>query len=357
VIRVATTESNWGAPIPLAAVDEGVAGAGGAAAVPAPPAGPVSRVLTLGQSGKRLVELGRSPDFGVNEQIYATRFLGDRAYVVTFRQIDPLFVIDLEDPSEPKIAGELQVSGFSNFLYPLPDHQLLAIGQDADASGLVQGMALQIFDVRDANAPRLAHKYVFADQGYSDANSDHRAITFHPDQNLVAFPFQNYSTGESTLEVFRVSTSDGFTRLGGIQPRARDLKPEECLALSGYSIEPALLDDLAAHPENYSYILDQCRYYAQPRLRRGLFRGDDVYTVTTLDVSAYALDRLDGPALSSAALPVIYPYYYYPYYGGGGIAGAAGAAGSFSMPDAGSAGTAGAAGSAAMTGAGGAGFE
>ena len=341
VIRVATTESNWGAPIPLALAEDGtaIAGAGGGTALPPPPAGPVSRVLTLGQRGKRLVELGRSPDFGANEQVYATRFLGDRAYVVTFRQIDPLFVIDLADPSAPKIAGELQLQGFSNFLYPLPDHHLLAIGQDALASGIVQGMALQIFDVRDANAPRLAHKFVFPEQGYSDASSDHRAITFHPDQNLVAFPFQSYNTGESTLEVFRVSTSDGFTRLGGIQSRARALEPEECLTLYGFSVDPALLEDVADHPDNYTYVFDQCRYYGQPQLRRGLFRGDDVYTVTTLDVSAYALDGLDGPALSSAALPLLYPYYYYPYYGGGGIAGAAGAAGS-----------------AAMTGAGGAGF-
>jgi hypothetical protein len=355
VIRVATTESNWGRPIPLPALEDDVADGG--TAVSSPLAGPVSRVLTIGQRGQRLVELGRSPDFGANEQIYATRFLGDRAYVVTFRQIDPLFVIDLADSSAPQIAGELQLTGFSNFLYPLPDHHLLAIGQDADANGFVQGMALQIFDVRDAHAPRLAHKYVLAEQGYSDASSDHRAITFHPDQNLVAFPFQNYTTGESTLEVFRVSTSDGFTRLGGIQPQARELEPEECLALYGYPNDPALLADVAANPDNYSYIFDQCRYLAQRGLQRGLFRGDDVYTVTTLDVSAYALDRLEGPALSSAPLPVLYPYYYYPYYGGGGISGAAGAAGSFSMPDAGSAGTVGAAGSAAMTGAGGAAFE
>jgi hypothetical protein len=124
VIGVPTTESNWGVAIPLPTVDEGaaIAGAGGGVAFPAPPAGPVSRVLTLGQRGKRLVELGRSPDFGANEQVYATRFLGDRAYVVTFRQIDPLFVIDRADPSAPKIAGELQLQGFSNFLYALPDH-------------------------------------------------------------------------------------------------------------------------------------------------------------------------------------------------------------------------------------------
>jgi hypothetical protein len=350
VIRVAATESNWGVAVPVPLED----GIGGGVAVPAPPAGPVSRVLTLGQRGQRLVELGHSADFGANEQVYATRFLGDRAYVVTFRQIDPLFVIDLADPTEPKIAGELQLPGFSNFLYPLPDHHLLAIGQDADASGGVQGMALQIFDVRDASAPRLAHKYVLSEQGYSEASSDHRAITFHPDQNLVAFPFQSYNGGESTLEVFRVSTSDGFTRLGGIQPRARELSPRECLALYGYPDDPAFLEEVVTHPDDYSYLFEECRYYAQPRLQRGLFRGDDVYTVTTLDVSAYSLDGLAGPALSSAALPPIDPYSYYPYPGGGGIAGAAGSAASFGMPDSG---VPGAAGSAAMTGSGGAGFE
>lgn len=344
VIRVSTTENNWrGVAMPLS----DIAGAGGGSTGPVVASGPVSRILTLGKQGRRLVELGRTPDFGSGEQIYATRFLGDRGYVVTFRQIDPLFVVDLADPAKPTIAGELKVPGYSNFLFPLPDHHLLALGQDADSNGFVQGLALQIFDVRDPNAPSLAHKYTFPQPGGSDASYDHRAITFHPDQNLIALPFQDYQTGQSTLEVFRFSTSDGFTRLGGVQPPSRELSSPECLRLMGYPSDPDFLEQIASNPDSYSYIFEQCRYYSQPALRRGLFRGNDVYAVSTLNVADYSLDHLEGPPLSQVDLPPAYPYYY-PYYGGGMNAGSAGAAGSVGM--AGSAGTGGIAGSAGAAG-------
>jgi len=345
VIRVSTTESNGGFVVPVPVE----MGAGGGAAQPASAAGPVSRILTLGTRGHSLLELGRSPDFGASEQIYATRFLGDRGYVVTFRQIDPLFVVDLADPTDPKVAGELQLQGYSNFLFPLPDHHLLAVGQDADANGFGQGLAMQIFDVRDPNAPSLAHKYTFPAEGNSDASYDHRAITFHPDQSLIALPFQNYVTGQSTLEVFRVSNSDGFTRLGGAQPPARELTLPECLLLMGYPDDPYYLQEFSSNPDTYSYIFDQCRYYGQPTLRRGLFRGDDIYAVSSLNVAAFAIDQLDGPPLSQVDLPPAYPTYY-PYYGGGISTGTAGAAGSSGM--AGAAGSAGEAGSAGAAGAG-----
>jgi uncharacterized secreted protein with C-terminal beta-propeller domain len=348
VIRVSTTESSRGIAVPLPVE----IGAGGGAAQPAATAAPVSRILTLGTRGHDLVELGRSPDFGSSEQIYATRFLGDRGYVVTFRQVDPLFVVDLADPTNPIVAGELQLQGYSNFLYPLPDHHLLAIGQDADANGFVQGLAMQIFDVRDPSAPSLAHKYTFPTEGGSDASYDHRAISFHRDQSLVALPFQNYVTGQSTLEVFHVSNSDGFTRLGGAQPPARELSLQECLLLMGYPDDPYYVQEFSSDPDTYSYIFEQCRYTGQPTLRRGLFRGDDIYAVSTLNVTAFALDQLDGPPLSQVDLPPAYPSYY-PYYGGGVSAGTAGAAGSTGM--AGSAGSAGSAGVAGTAGAAGAG--
>lgn len=316
-------------------------------APPPLPGGPVSRVVTLGTRGQRLVELGRTPDFGRGEQIYSTRFLGDRGYVVTFRQIDPLFVIDLSDPRRPRIAGELKIPGFSNFLYPLPDHHLLAVGQDADAQGVTQGFALKIFDVRNADEPTLAHQYTFIEQGYSEASSDHRAISFHPDTDLISFPFYNYQTGRSSLEVFRASTSDGFTRLGSIGGSPREMTLDDCLVLMGYPQDPGLRQELALNPDYAAYLLQQCGYYNQPSFRRGLFRGEEVYAISTLDVAAYALDGLSGAPSSYASLPPAYPSYY-PIYPGGEI-GMAGAAGSFGF--AGSTGFGGSAGSFSMGGA------
>jgi len=332
VIRVSTTENNWNVqppPIVLLPTEE-----------PALPAGPVSRVVTLGTRGDRLVELGRTPDFGAGEQIYATRFLGDRGYVVTFRQIDPVFVVDLADPAAPTVAGELTIPGFSNFLYPLPDHHLLATGQDADENGFPLGVSLQIFDVRDADAPRLAHKYVLPGQGYSSANVDARNISFHPDQDLVSFPYQDYTTGQSTLEVFHVSTSEGFRRVGGIRPESADLTLADCLVLLGYPQDPAYLEQLSQDPYYSQYLLDQCRYSNQETFRRGVFRDDTVFSISTRRVAAYALDALDGAPEGEAVLPAEYPYYY---YGGGmaGGAGAGGAAGSAGFPSGGFAGTGG----------------
>jgi len=330
VIRVSTTESNWNAVrMPFDPTGQ----------VPTQPQGPVSRVVTLGTRGDRLVELGRTPDFGAGEQIYATRFLGDRGYVVTFRQIDPVFVVDLSDPAAPTVAGELEIPGFSNFLYPLPDHHLLTTGQDADERGVPLGVSLQIFDVRDASAPRLAHKYVFEGQGYSAANIDSRNISFHPDQDLVSFPYQDYTTGQSTLEVFHVSTSSGFTRVGGIHADSAQPTLSDCLVLLGYPQDPAYVQQLSQDPSYSQYLLEQCRYYNQETFRRGVFRDDTVFAISTSRVAAYTLDDLEGEPEGEVDLPATYPYYY----GGGAMAGGAGAAGA-----AGSGNMGGAAGSAGL---------
>lgn len=89
------------------------------------------------------------------EQLYGVRFLGERAYAVTFRRTDPLYVLDLSDPTDPRVAGELQVPGFSDWLYPVDGGLLFGVGRDADAQGRASGVKLALFDVRDAANPRL----------------------------------------------------------------------------------------------------------------------------------------------------------------------------------------------------------
>ena len=89
------------------------------------------------------------------EQVYGVRFVGARGYVVTFRRTDPLYVLDLANPADPRIAGELELAGFSESLYPLDGGLLLGVGRDADSSGRVTGLKVALFDVADAAAPRL----------------------------------------------------------------------------------------------------------------------------------------------------------------------------------------------------------
>jgi hypothetical protein len=273
---------------------------------PTPPAqtGSVSRVLTLATRGDALEVLGETEDFGAGEQIFATRFIGDRAYVVTFRQTDPLFVIDLADPSDPQVVGELHIPGFSNYLFPLDDDHLFSIGRDATEQGFVQGLALQIFDVTDPTNPALAHRYVFPDAGDSPANIDHRAITFHPERGVVAFPHQSYVTGESTLEVFQLSSATGFTPLGGMG-MTDELDLDACIArYFGYApgVElDSLRAQVEADPVWQRDILASCRYGHV--FRRGLFRDDFVYGISNTGVYVYDFTALEAGAVGEVSLP------------------------------------------------------
>lgn len=117
-------------------------------------AGGTLEALATLPSTRRPAPIGK-PD----EQVYAVRFDGARAYVVTFRRIDPLYVLDLADPADPKVAGELQVPGVSDDLHPLPGGLLFGAGRDADDSGRITGLRFALFDVQDAAAPRQLATY------------------------------------------------------------------------------------------------------------------------------------------------------------------------------------------------------
>jgi hypothetical protein len=144
-------------------------------AVAVAPAGQ-AQVTVLRQDGNRLAAIGSVDGIGVGEQIYAVRFLGEVGYVVTFRQTDPLYTLDLRDPAAPKVTGELKLLGYSAYLHPLGSGQLLGIGQDATAGGRSTGLAVSLFDVTDPAAPARIDQAVVPD-AWSSAEQDHHAVT------------------------------------------------------------------------------------------------------------------------------------------------------------------------------------
>jgi uncharacterized secreted protein with C-terminal beta-propeller domain len=103
------------------------------------------------------------------EQVYAVRFVGSRAYVVTFRRTDPLYVLDLANPTDPLIAGELKAPGFSDYLVPLGDALLLGVGKDANDAGLVQGVKVALFDVSNPAAPKELAQRLIGKRGSTSA--------------------------------------------------------------------------------------------------------------------------------------------------------------------------------------------
>ena len=173
-LRVATTSAPaWGGPLPA----DGMPRPG--VARPA-----TSAVTVLQLRDGRLEQVGRVDGLGPGETIHAVRFAGPRAYVVTFRRTDPLFVLDLADPAHPKVAGQLDLLGYSAYLHPLGDGLVLGVGQDATADGARQGLLMSLFDVSDAAAPRLLDR-VSIPGAWSQTEGDPHAFTYADGLALV----------------------------------------------------------------------------------------------------------------------------------------------------------------------------
>jgi len=230
-------------------------------------------VSTMRLNGNALELLGSTPPLAEGERIFSARFLGDIGYIVTFRRVDPLFAIDLSNPERPKVLGELKIPGFSDYMHPLGDNHLLTIGRDIDEeTQRDNGTALQVFDVSDPTNPLPAHKVVLQ-QGYSEANHNHKAFNFYADKGLLAFPFVSYEGDfSSTLELWEVSAESGFSRRGAVNHS--DL----------------VLDDCGGVP----YALDEFYYYCgyQPQITRGVFIDEFIYSISHGGVRVHQVDDL-----------------------------------------------------------------
>jgi hypothetical protein len=149
--------------------------------------GDSSTVYVLRRSGGTLRQVGSVGGLGKGQRIYAVRFDAGAGYVVTFRQTDPLYTLDLRDPAHPAVAGELEINGYSAYLHPLGNGRLIGVGQEADANGRVQGTQVSLFDVGNPASPkRLAQFHV--QYGHSEAEFDPHAFLYWPDTNLLVIP-------------------------------------------------------------------------------------------------------------------------------------------------------------------------
>jgi hypothetical protein len=153
---------------------------------PSPPASH-SAVHVLAQRGDRLDKVGGLAGLGTGERIHAVRFLGPTGYVVTFRRIDPLYVIDLRDPRRPRAAGELKINGYSAYLHPAGDGLLIGVGQDATDQGQATGTQVSLFDVRDPANPRRLSSYK-VESGSSEVEFDPHAFLYWPSSGLAVLP-------------------------------------------------------------------------------------------------------------------------------------------------------------------------
>ena len=233
--------------------------------------GPSNGVYVLGESDASLELLGSVEDIAPGEDLYAARFMGDRGFLVTFERIDPLFVLELSDPTQPVVAGELEIPGYSDYLHPFEDDYLIGIGRSTTETqwGAVipEALQLSLFDVSDLTQPTLVQQIKVGGYGSSsDVSATHKAFTFLPSASLLAIPAQ-LTADDTTYGEYVPPAFDG-----ALCYRVSSAGFEELGRLAGVADEPA------------------AEWYWHWNLwRRAVIIGDYVYALTTDGVSAAPL--------------------------------------------------------------------
>jgi hypothetical protein len=190
-----------------------------------------SAVTVLEVEPDALIPVGSVGDLGKGERIYAVRFIEDTGYVVTFRQVDPLYVIDLSDPEAPSLTGELKIPGYSAYLHPVGDGLLLGVGQDAEEDGGTVGAQVSLFDVTDPGDPQRTDNHTVKD-AWSEVEADHHAFLFDPAHRIAVVPLQQWWIDDvrggrngSVALILRVDAS-GISEVGAVDHgEAKDWAP------------------------------------------------------------------------------------------------------------------------------------
>jgi len=177
-----------------------------------------SFVTVLAERGDELVRTGQLGGLGPDEQIYAVRFFDDVGYLVTFRQVDPLYAVDLSDPAEPRLAGELKIPGYSAYLHPVGEGLLLGVGQDADSDGMTQGAQLSLFDVSDLSSPARIDTMSLGRNAYTEVEWDHHAFFHDPATGIAITPVSDYDGGQEFYGAVGARiAADGLTEIARLR--------------------------------------------------------------------------------------------------------------------------------------------
>ena len=243
---------------------------------------------------KKLKIVGSVEDLAKGEIIYSARFLGDRAYMVTFKQVDPLFVIDLSNPDSPSVLGYLKVTGYSSYLHPYDENNIIGVGKEVDENtGRVKGVKVALFDVSDVKNPKEISKYELGAEwserwswSYSEALNDHKAFLFDKEKEVLVIPMSytrqigedwDYANREywQGVYVFDINLENGIGLRGKV-----------------------------SHFEG-----DDSRW--NQNIRRSLYMDDVLYTISNLKIKAsdlVSLKDIKGVDITKEYNPPVYAY-------------------------------------------------
>lgn len=204
-----------------------------------------NQLYTLDATQKDLPILGTIENIAPDEDVYAVRFFGDIGYLVTFKKIDPLFVVDLKDSKNPQIVGELKMPGYSTYLHRLDDENLIGLGKDADDQGdfaWFEGLKLALFDVENEATPQVKDDLIIGDRGSeSAALYHHHAFTFDKTSGRLALPLMMYEGGDvgvygrfsyNGVHLYDISSDGGIEELGVVKLPDDSTSPQRTLLIS-----------------------------------------------------------------------------------------------------------------------------
>lgn len=238
---------------------------------------------------------GKLEEIAPDERIYSTRFIGNRLYMVTFKRIDPLFVIDLSDPKDPKILGELKIPGFSDYLHPYDEKHIIGVGKEtADnqwGGTSIKGVKLSLFEVSDVNNPKQLDTYEIGTSGTdSEALRDHKAFLFDRKKNLLVIPIREVT------EKPRYDSRGYYMQRVWQGAYVFDLTLQDGFKLKGR----------VSHLDDYE---EDMYYWNSPSaVRRSMYMDDVLYTVSAQKIKMNDLDNLT--AINNIDLPFEKNMYY-----------------------------------------------
>ena len=217
-----------------------------------------------------LDEVGHVGGIAAGERIFAARMVGDRGYMVTFEQVDPLFTLDLSDPYDPRVVGELEIPGFSTYIHPIANDKLLTIGVGGDENGANWRTQISMFDVADFANPALSDVEALVMEGdswgWSEAMYEHKAFQYWAPKGLLAIPLSTWDYSD-----------DGYSYTSRLELVSVD--PEGGALGHHGSID-------------HSHLFDTDAYWYYRDVRRSIFMGDYIYAISDRGISVHVTDDL-----------------------------------------------------------------
>ena len=259
-----------------------------------------SYVTVLATQGGVLAPVGQVAGLGVGQQIYSVRFVGDAGYVVTFRRVDPLYTLDLSTPTAPKVAGQLELQGYSSYLHPVGNGLLLGVGQSiGTGANEPSGAQLELFDVSDPAAPKLLAHAALGNGSSTNVSYDHHAFLFWPPTKLAVLPLQIYSPPMCSFQPGGPPqpVAPGQPTSGPNVAQCPSNSPYQgFIGAIGYSIDRSGITEVGR-------VTHDALNGNTPAIMRSVVIGDRLFTISDGGVMASRLDTLARQAFVAFPQP------------------------------------------------------